>query len=159
MRIKSLAEKYPPSEACACDVCVAYCARPGWWSVKQAAGALAAGYGGRMMLEVSPERSLGVLSPAFRGCDGAFALQEFAHRGCTFFRDRKCELHGTGWQPIECRFCHHDRRGLGPRCHAELEKDWNSYAGRTLVERWCRARGIWEAFERCTLGRLREAGR
>lgn len=90
-----------------------------------------------MMLEVSPTRSFGVLSPAFNGNERYFALNDFAERGCSFLRpDGRCELHGTGVQPLECRFCHHDRPGLGPRCHRDLEKDWDTPAGRALVAKW-----------------------
>ena len=136
---KGLAARYPPSEPCACEVCSAYCRRPGWWTVKEAAAAIEAGYGGRMMLEMSPNRSFGVLSPAFKGNERYFALNEFAGRGCNFLlEDGGCELHGTGLQPLECRFCHHDRTGLGPRCHRDLEKDWDSPAGRTLAGKWVR---------------------
>jgi len=138
-----LAQKYPPSEPCACEVCLAYCRRPGWWTVKQAAAALDAGLGPRMMLELSPDRTSGVLSPAFKGNEGNYALNDFANRGCTFLTsDQRCELHWTGLQPLECRFCHHDRRGEGPRCHRDLEKDWDSHAGRTLVAKWAAAAGL-----------------
>ena len=96
-----------------------------------------------MMLEVSPNRAFGVLSPAFKGNEGRYAFNEFADRGCTFLTSgQRCELHGTGTQPLECRFCHHDRRGEGPICHGALEKDWNSHAGRTLVARWAATRGL-----------------
>ncbi len=141
-REKSLAEIYPPSEPCACEVCLSYCRRPGWWTVQQASSAMDAGYGRRMMLEISPDRRLGVLSPAFRGCEGTFALNQYADRGCSFLRDDRCELHGTAYQPLECRCCHHDRPGLGPQCHADLEKNWNTPDGRRLVARWCRLTGV-----------------
>ena len=70
---RSLAEKYPPSAPCSCEVCLGYCARPGWWTVDQAERAIAAGYAPRMMLEMAPEKTFGVLSPAMRGCEGQFA--------------------------------------------------------------------------------------
>jgi hypothetical protein len=144
----SLAQRYPPSEPCACSLCLAYCTRPGWWTVNEAGRALDAGLGARMMLEVAPDRSFGVLSPAFSGCEGGFALQQFAARGCNFLKDGACELHdacelhGGGLMPLECRFCHHDRPGLGPKCHADIETDWNSATGRALVARWCSDRGL-----------------
>jgi hypothetical protein len=141
-RKKTLIEKYPPSEPCACDVCLVYCRRPGWWTVEEAGRALDAGRGGRMMLEMSPDKSFGVLSPAFSGCEGNFALHVFSDRGCTFLTQNRCELHGTGLQPLECRFCHHDRPGLGSKCHADIEKDWNRPAGRALVVRWSKVTGF-----------------
>lgn len=148
---RSLAERYPPSPPCACEVCLAYCARPGWWAVAEAAAAIDAGLGHRMMLEMSPDRSFGVLSPAFRGNEVDFALQHFSGRGCTFLEDDRCQLHGTGHQPLECRFCHHDRRRLGPRCHADIERDWNTDLGRALVTRWAKLTGFWQ--RRVTSGR------
>ncbi len=141
-RKKSLEEKYPPSQPCGCEVCLGYCKRPGWWSVAEAARALEAGYGGRMMIEFSPERAWAVLSPAFKGCEGNFALAHFTDQGCTFLEQGLCALHGTGCQPLECRFCHHDRAGLGPRCHADLERDWNTPAGQALAARWLREMGL-----------------
>jgi hypothetical protein len=143
-RQKTLAETYPPSEPCSCAICLGFCARPGWWTVEEAARAIEAGYGPRMMLEMSPEQSFGVLSPAFRGNEGYFAFQRFAGRGCTFLKENRCELHGTGFQPLECRFTHHNRRGLGCQCHADLEQDWQTPAGQSLVVRWSKQTGFWE---------------
>ena len=140
---KTLPEKYPPSEPCACDICLSYCARPGWWTVEEATRALEAGYEDRMMLEIAPELTFGVLSPAFKGCEKNFATNQFAKNGCNFLKDDRCELYGTGYQPLECRFCHHERRGLGPRCHADLEKDWKTPAGQALVEKWIKQVGLW----------------
>lgn len=143
-RWRYLAEKYIPSEPCSCDVCVGYCIRPGWWTVEEAARAIKAGYGSRMMLEVAPDLSFGVISPAFNGCEVAFATNFYAKRGCNFFKDNRCELHGTGFQPLECRYCHHERKGLGDKCHLDIEKDWNTPAGKRLVEQWIRLTGFWE---------------
>ena len=140
----TLAEKYPPSPPCGCETCLAYCQRPGWWTVNEAAAAVVAGLAPRMMLEMAPDRSFGVLSPAFAGNEGDFALERHKTGGCTFLRANRCELHGTGLQPLECRFCHHDRPGQGPKCHADLEKDWNSDTGRALVTRWAKLTGFWE---------------
>lgn len=140
----SLTDRFPPSEPCACAVCVGYCARPGWWSVDEAVRAIDAGYSDRMMLEMAPETTFGVLSPAFRGCEGRFAAKLYSRSGCTFLKNERCELFGTGVQPLECRHCHHDRPGAGPRCHAALETDWNSDRGRALVVRWAKLTGFWE---------------
>ena len=138
-----LAEKYSASSTCSCTICVGYyCTRPGWWTVREAAHALRAGYGKCMMLEVSPKLTFGVLSPAFKGCEGMFALNEYASNGCTFFVNGECELHQTNHQPLECRYCHHDRPGMGPKCHADLEKDWNTPAGQTLVFKWIEVTGF-----------------
>jgi hypothetical protein len=103
-----------------------------------------------MMLEMSPDFTFGVLSPAFRGCEGGFALQEFSASGCCFLSNGLCGLHGTGFQPLECRFCHHTRQGLGRECHADLEKDWRTPAGQALVKAWADRVGLWERYENLT---------
>lgn len=139
---KTLAETYPPSEPCLCEICLGYCARPGWWTVQEASFALDAGYGNRMMLEIEPELSFGVLSPAFKGCERSVATNQFANKGCTFLKKDRCELYGTGHQPLECRFCHHERRGLGPKCHTDLERDWQTTAGQALVVQWMQQSGL-----------------
>ena len=140
--IRNLVEKYPPSEPCACEICVGYCRRPGWWTVEQASSAIDAGYGSRMMLEIAPELTFGVLAPAFKGSERSIATNICAGNGCTFLKQNLCELFGTGHQPLECRFCHHERKGLGPKCHADLERDWNTPKGQALVERWIRQIGL-----------------
>lgn len=146
IRRLSLKEKYPPSEPCTCEICQAYCQRPGWWTVAEAQKALNAGYGDRMMLEMSPDFAFGVLSPAFKGCEKNFALQEFASKGCSFLVKGLCELHATGFQPLECRFCHHTRQGLGQKCHIDIEKDWNTSTGQLLVSRWIKKIRLWEKY-------------
>ena len=153
--VPTLAGKYPPSPACTCEICRTYCRRPGWWTVDEAARAINAGYGHRMMLELAPDRSFGVLSPAFGGCEQFFAVQEYASRGCNFYKDERCELHGTGVQPLECRVCHHAQPGLGPACHADIEKDWDTPAGRALVAGWCRLTGVWEFLSAYGLDQLK----
>jgi hypothetical protein len=148
---KKLSEKYPPSEPCECEVCRNYCIRPGWWTVDQASKALKAGYADRMMIEIAPERTFGVISPAFKGCEKFFALNEYADNGCTFLEKNRCQLHGTDLQPLECRFCHHTRRGLGPKCHAELEKDWDTPAGHALVIQWLKDADLWDMRHLCQI--------
>ncbi|MCE5190123.1 MAG: hypothetical protein LLF75_13210 [Eubacteriales bacterium] len=135
-RPETIAERFPPSAPCSCGVCRSFCRRPGWWTVQEAARALAAGYGGKMMLELSPDHAFGVLSPAFSGCEGTFAFQEFAQNGCCFLKNGLCGLHDTGFEPLECRFCHHERMGQGNKCHAALERDWKTPAGQALVKQW-----------------------
>jgi hypothetical protein len=143
-RRKDLTLKYPPSPPCACDICVSYCKRPGWWTLKEAERAVDSGFASRMMLEMAPDRSFGVLAPAFKGSEGFFALQETASQGCNFLKNNLCELHGTGYQPLECRVCHHEQPGRGPMCHADIELEWNTPAGKALVERWGKITGIQE---------------
>jgi hypothetical protein len=154
-RPKTLAKKYPPSAACSCAVCLGYCARPGWWTVEEAALALEAGLGPRMMLEIPPEQTFGVLSPAFIGCEGGLANNLAARNGCTFLKHQRCELHGRRYQPLECRYCHHDRPGLGPQCHADLEINWHTPQGQALIQQWGEQTGFWARMQLLKKGRHR----
>ena len=95
-------------------------------------------------LMMSPDFTFGVLSPAFKGCESQFADYGFIALGCTFLQNNLCELFGTGLQPLECRYCHHTRCGLGDQCHADIEKNWNSPEGITLVVRWSKITDFWE---------------
>jgi len=45
--------------------------------------------------------------------------------------------------PLECRYCHHDRQGLGEKCHLDIEKDWNTPRGKTLIKEWGNRVGLW----------------
>lgn len=149
--LMGLKEKYPPSEPCSCDVCLTYCLRPGWWTVAEAARAIKGGYEKRMMLEISPEQTFGVLSPAFKGCEGFFALNEYSRKGCTFLENNLCQLHVTGLLPLECAFCHHARIGLGEECHADIEKEWRTSNGQELVVRWMKSTGLWQMRHLCRI--------
>jgi len=138
-----LKEIFPPSEPCSCQVCVNYCRRPGWWSVDEAANAIEAGYAKRMMLEISPGMNFGVLAPAFRGNEVNYAMQLYADQDCTFLAVGRCELFGKGLQPLECRFCHHDRTSLGEKCHHAIELEWNTEKAKRLIVRWGILTGFW----------------
>jgi hypothetical protein len=133
----SFYQKFPPSEPCACEVCQYFCNRPGWWLVVEARDAIGCGYAHRMMLEISPEFSFGVLSPAFKGNEGIVALQINSRNGCTFLENSRCALFNESFEPAECRFCHHERIGQGKICHREIERDWNTSKGKRLVRQWC----------------------
>jgi len=97
-----------------------------------------------MMVEVSPELNYCVLAPAFKGNEGDYALQIFSKNGCTFFIEGKCELFGKGIQPLECRFCHHSRMGLGYQCHEDIGKEWNSLKGKKIIVEWGNSTGFWQ---------------
>ncbi len=139
---KAFYQRFPPSEPCTCETCRGFCARPGWWLVAEARAAIDAGLADRMMLELSQDRTSGVLSPAFQGNEGFYALAELAGNLCTFLAQDRCELFGSLYQPLECRFCHHDRLGTGLGCHREILRDWDSGKGRRLVRHWLALRGL-----------------
>jgi len=146
MSRNNLVKKFPPSEPCSCNICLNYCRRPGWWTVEEATRAMDEGYADRMMMEISPEFTFGVLSPAFKGNEKNLAIQVYSDQSCTFLKENLCELFGTNFQPLECRFCHHTRTGLGNKCHSAIENDWYSKEGQRLVIRWCKQTKIFERY-------------
>jgi hypothetical protein len=133
-----------PSPACNCEICRKYCLRPGWWTVHQATDAISQGLANRMMLEIAPDFTFGVISPAFLGCEGSIAINEFSKAGCNFLSNDLCQLHGTKLQPLECQVCHHARPGLGIKCHNEIEKQWNADTGQALVVKWMEEISFWK---------------
>jgi hypothetical protein len=137
-----LEDRYPSSPPCNCEICRNYCLRPGWWTIEQASNAIKEGYSNRMMLEIAPEFTFAVLSPAFRGCEGLIAIEEFSKVGCNFFINGLCELHGTNLQPLECKVCHHAQPGLGPKCHLDIERQWNTSEGQEVVVKWMEQTGF-----------------
>jgi len=138
-----LEDRFTPSPDCSCEICRSFCYRPGWWTVEQASEAMLAGYSNKMMIEISPDFKFAVLSPAFKGCEGLIAINEFSKAGCTFFFNRLCELHGKSIQPLECRVCHHSITGMGLKCHLEIEKKWNTSEAQDLVVNWMELTNFW----------------
>ena len=59
-------------------------------------------------------------------------------------------------EPLECRVCHHALPGLGPECHADIEKEWTAPEGRALVVRWTRQMGLWKYLETYGLDKLQK---
>jgi len=134
---KELIKRYPASTNCTCNMCKSFCIRSGWWSVQQARIAIRNGYAHRMMMEISPEFTFAVLSPAFLCNENMIALQKYSGNGCCFLHNGLCELHDIESLPLECAFCNHDRIEEGQQCHGDLEKDWNTSRGQALTMRWC----------------------
>jgi len=134
---------YSPSEPCSCETCVSYCKRPGWWTPEEAEKAIECGFAGRMMLEIAPEFNFAVLSPAFKGNELQYSSRVFADNGCTFLMNKRCELFNTGFQPLECRFCHHKRQGQGKMCHHDIEILWNTEKAKRIIVRWGNNTGFW----------------
>lgn len=97
---RSLRDKYPPSEPCSCEICRSYCVRPGWWTVEEASKAIKAGYGHRMMLEIAPEMTFGVLSPAFKGCEGFMLCRSIQKTDAIFIQTAFVSFSGQVCRPL-----------------------------------------------------------
>ena len=137
-----LYKKFPPSEECSCSICRSYCQRPGWPLVEEVRLAIEAGLSHRLMLEFSPDHTFGILVPAFKGNEGYFALAVHKNNGCTFLQSGSCSIYDKLYRPLECRFCHHERKGEGLRCHLEIASLWNCSKGKRLVRNWMYQEGL-----------------
>ncbi len=49
--------------------------------------------------------------------------------------------------PLECRFCYHERAGLGQKCHLDIEKEWNTAMGQAQVTKRAKQFGLWAKFK------------
>ena len=137
---------------CTCERCADLCRRnPGWMTPTEARGAIAAGYGPRLMCDwLEPSEELGnndrihVLAPASVGCEGWYA-PEFdiwelmigpPNKGkCIFFKTGLCEIHESGFKPLQCR----EALACGEKVgidNYEMARLWNSDDGRELVDFW-----------------------
>jgi hypothetical protein len=128
---------------CSCSECRDMCKTRCWPSPEEARKMIEVGLAFRMMKEThyirNVEGEVYVICPAiplFGGKDAPWAV---ARKGCVFFtRDQKCELHGTGYKPIEARLAD---------CRFETQDDlhdgvgalWGSEEGREVVGLWERA--------------------
>src|SRR5262245_51533200 len=111
--------------SCTCEKCIRACQRaPGWMSPEEARKAIDNGYADRLMRDwFEPSSKYGnkeriyVLAPASLGCEGKDAPEvdredlhniirglEWNKGRCTFFNDEgRCEVHESGFKPLQCK--------------------------------------------------------
>lgn len=146
--MKNIYNRYPHSQSCSCEVCKSFCKRPGWWTPEQTKEIIKVGYYNKIMLEISPELTFGVLSPAFKGCEMNIAINLFKENWCTFYHNGLCDLHNTPYLPLECAFCNHDSKGQGQKCHTDIEQLWKSKENQKIIKEWGEMVGLWERLRR-----------
>lgn len=140
---------------CACKKCVELCRRnPGWMTPQEARAAMAAGYAPRMMrdwlepcAEVGNDARIYVLAPASRDCEGRdapeldlFSCDTEKGRCVLLTREGKCEIHDSGFKPIQCRTALGCQRNVG-QINYETARLWDNDEGRAAVAEWMRAVG------------------
>jgi Fe-S-cluster containining protein len=121
---------------------------------EEASRAIADGRAGRLMLdwwepsdELGNEDRIYLLCPAAEDCEGCFApigdflemaLGLFEKGQCTFLKAGKCEIHDSGFKPLECRTAHHDREDeeLPLDERASIAAAWMTDRGRQIVAEW-----------------------
>lgn len=124
---------------CACPACVGCCEEvPGWFTPEEASAAIDAGLASRLSLV--RERGNFAIAPSRIGCEGAEVLHD---RGaCTFLkRGGHCEIHESGFKPIECRTGFGCKPGPDYPSIDRMHAMWESDAGQACLEKWRTVRG------------------
>lgn len=128
-----------------CDSCVAMCGYgyPGRMTPGEARQAIENGNATR--LYASTWRKTTMLRPAIVGWEALSLAERDLQRGkCTFMTaNARCELHGTGSKPLECRVapCENSTGGaygvtLNNGVIAAIERAWRTKEGRAVVALW-----------------------
>jgi hypothetical protein len=99
-----------------------------------------AGYSKRLMLDDWPGDPV-ILKPAMKGSEGERAPWEVRTlRGCTFWKEGKCELHVLGLKPTQGRLAHHtltdSQEGEIAEMVRQSWKDDNFEKGETIINQW-----------------------
>lgn len=89
---------------------------------EEARSLIAAGLGHRLARYEWREPVPHAIGPAPAGNEGA-TLPSTRFGPCTFFRDKRCELHALGLKPYEGRIAHHTRSWVAVRTTAL--RRWN----------------------------------
>lgn len=133
--------------SCKCSVCVGACEKnPGWMSPPEAMRAIAAGYGGQLMVDWwEPSANYGnderiyLLCPASAGHQADMAPEmsffdfSFTKGRCTFLEDGLCAIHDSGFKPMQCRTMIHDEEQSGYASNMEMIRLWDNAEAQRLV--------------------------
>jgi Fe-S-cluster containining protein len=123
---------------CDCEKCKHECEKvPGWFTPAEATRAIGAGYANRMSLvaEKSPDIAF-ALAPSIVGWEGKSTA--FAFGRCSFLtKEGRCEIHDSGFKPIECRFGYGCRRSAPDYPEPEAMRAlWRTVEGDTAIRLW-----------------------
>jgi hypothetical protein len=139
---------------CRCKQCRTMCHTPCSGTPEDIEALIEAGYGDRLSLDwhcgFDPGKTIFKLTPALHGYEGKQAAEyPYSEKGCTFFSYGKCRLHGKGLKPTSGKLAFHDTprepkhlSDVGGTVHASVTETWDTLKGRTLVAKWCEARGV-----------------
>jgi len=139
---------------CQCERCRSACTRmPGLFTPDEALKAIAAGLADRLMAvgyhdDRGTYRALAPLTEPIAGVylptaiTPHFRLETAAAKGrCTFFTaDRLCEIHQSGFKPMECAGALLCRSG--PANNGAIRDAWAGREGRQVVSQWEKTREL-----------------
>ena len=79
-----------------------------------------------------------IIKPALKGHEGRKAPWETrSHRGCTFWKKGKCELHEIGLKPLQGKLAHHDHsmEQVNEIAH-HINESWETEFAKEVIEKW-----------------------
>ncbi|MFL6764533.1 MAG: hypothetical protein ACJ8FO_04980 [Sphingomicrobium sp.] len=126
----------PAPQDCACSACKKACETvPGWFTPAEAVRAIEAGLARRMSAVSEILSGMFALAPSVAGREGRAGWHGLGR--CTLLTaDGRCEIHDSGFKPVECRTGYgcHDGPDL-PKVE-EMWAMWRSPEGKAAVELW-----------------------
>jgi hypothetical protein len=147
---------------CTCDVCVAMCEeKPCHGTPEEIQRLIDAGYGDRLALFFCQNYSL---EPKLEYVEYIAPSPLFRQHGCTFLKDKRCELHALGMKPLEGRVVWHGNTDIGgfpiPEGYSLREyiaSLWANESAQRLVDSWKRLHLTGSEYDAVKGGMLRRA--
>lgn len=131
-------------KSCKCEDCAGAClVKSGRFTPREASKAINAGLAKKMMAEtdVLSLSKVYILTPATKGYGGKMApLMSFISYffgetyPCIFFKKGLCQIHDSGFKPVECRKLIHGNKE--PFDVDALVKQWDTELGRKVLRKW-----------------------
>ena len=137
-----------PESECSCLTCQEMCHRPCWGTPQDIEKIIDAGFGERLMLDyyydldVDADGGVDIenLCPALKGFEkkrAPFVPRD--EKGCTFFKEGKCELHDLKLKPTEGKLAYCKpilSRDDEMSIHEEIGRTWDSDEGREIINKF-----------------------
>lgn len=123
---------------CECYLCQEMCQRPCWGTPDEIRRIIEAGDARRLSLDWwdGGDGILYVLAPANRGYERRKA-PTYSDKGCAFFANGRCLLHGQRLKPMEGRVARHDRpQDEYLRVKHWIVDQWRTPEAQALIEEW-----------------------
>lgn len=123
---------------CDCEKCQNMCHLPCIGSVEGTRELIEAGYGDRLCIRDHGDEI--VLKPALKGEEGLHIINPahiYTEKGCTFWKDGKCELHDTGLKPLLGKISYHEMTDeIKSHIRDRFKKEWTSEEAKELIKEY-----------------------
>jgi len=128
--------KVLPSE-CSCYLCTFMCHYPCCGTPEDVEALMDAGYAHRLMYD-DFDSGESIIKPALKGFEAKRSPPETgSQKGCTFWKNEKCELHSLGLKPSGGKLAHHDA-SMDDMIEVTnfIADSWKSKKAVEIIARW-----------------------